>query len=1215
MMMMANNNSGEAKGGSSAGNAQPNEAAGGGGGGSGGGEESGSDGGGGGGSANASTGDNEVNIRRGLDVIQSMIDISADRLEGLRTQCATSAELTQQEIRTLETKLVKLFSDLLITKSKLPERLPARGLPATGNELKQWLRVVGLSCASLNAVIQQVSTLEGLLEKDDKELRTIMGNNVYVREEEIKRLTRASGNLKRYREQLEAVAGGRKVNAGDAMHDLFWDSWDRQPACHRTSPRVNRSLAGAKCNKPNVNYRHNNGPPMAAVPSGGEFHADQHITSPQSEESMQQHHEQLLNPHHTISPDEASTSGCTPSPSPPNSPSSVMLHGKQQQQQNRKGFPTTPPPKRKHQTALLTSSSSSSASSASTVTGTATVTTTQSAGAVAACAGGTNPADAASAAALTKSKSHESQFGGGGGGGAAGANNNHAVNNNNNNNNNGSSAGPGGGANNNPLYLVNNNNNIPTHVVPLGSNHETGGPAVVTSTTTTTPGNNILSESGTLMAANQRPMGNGSAGNRMGTFPRSRLHTEPTITSSNTMVSPSGGTTQPDHLSHPPQHHHHHHPHHHHHLHHGAPHHHPPSYHHHLQQQATSGGQSEGGEYGAGDGPPIIGHSSVPPKSPCTPIITRGMGHMIQHRFTKKFKVTKSTCDLCNKQMFFGYKCTECKYRCHRDCMQNVPPSCGLPQEFVDEFKKSLQSDTLLPTSVSPNIGRPPGGGTIPGAGGGGMMYVASARAGTLVRGPMHAIHACGGPDSSSAGSSCNSSSPSSPALLSLPPQTPGTSRQFNFPEVPNGQGVAGGSMMMVSTISTTGGSSLIASGGGGSLGSGGITIETHPIGVSSGGGVHAVRSVGSSGYGGDSGATIEIPTLQFSDIPDHGAVLGGENDKTGSASATSTDSSSDRTPIRLDSTEERDHESSWRQNSLSKEWDIPYDDLHLKEKIGNGRFGTVHRALWHGDVAVKLLKEDYVAGDPTLEAFKLEVATFKKTRHENVVLFMGACMNPPRLAIVTSLCKGNTLFTHIHLRKDKFNLNRTTLVAQQISQGMGYLHARGIVHKDLKTKNIFLENGKVIITDFGLFSATKLLYCELGLGIPSGWLCYLAPELMCNLTAYRPVEGDLPFTPASDIYAFGTVWYELLCGEFPFKSQPAESIIWQVGRGMKQTLANLQASRDVKDILIKCWNYHADDRPDFAKLLNLLERLPKKRLARSPSHPVQLSRSAESVF
>lgn len=80
----------------------------------------------------------------GLDIIQSMIDISADRLEGLRTQCVTSAELTQQEMRSLETKLVKMFTELLLTKERLPER-PPTSLPCAGGtgELKQWLRVVG----------------------------------------------------------------------------------------------------------------------------------------------------------------------------------------------------------------------------------------------------------------------------------------------------------------------------------------------------------------------------------------------------------------------------------------------------------------------------------------------------------------------------------------------------------------------------------------------------------------------------------------------------------------------------------------------------------------------------------------------------------------------------------------------------------------------------------------------------------------------------------------------------------------------------------------------------------------------------------------------------------------------------------------------------------------------------------------------------------------
>lgn len=165
--------------------------------------------------------------------------------------------------------------------------------------------------------------------------------------------------------------------------------------------------------------------------------------------------------------------------------------------------------------------------------------------------------------------------------------------------------------------------------------------------------------------------------------------------------------------------------------------------------------------------PIIVSDTSAPPRSPCTPV--RGMGHMIQHRFSKKFKWTSSTCDLCNKQMFFGFKCTECKYRCHKDCKSNVPPSCGLPKEFVDEFKKTLYSDGL---NASPNLPRA------------GLMPVKRNNEARHRPQIMHTIPFHHGADSSSAGSSCNSSSPSSPALLTIPPQTPANKSQFNFPEI-----------------------------------------------------------------------------------------------------------------------------------------------------------------------------------------------------------------------------------------------------------------------------------------------------------------------------------------------------------------------------------------------------------------------------------------------
>jgi len=52
-----------------------------------------------------------------------------------------------------------------------------------------------------------------------------------------------------------------------------------------------------------------------------------------------------------------------------------------------------------------------------------------------------------------------------------------------------------------------------------------------------------------------------------------------------------------------------------------------------------------------------------------------------------------------------------------------------------------------------------------------------------------------------------------------------------------------------------------------------------------------------------------------------------------------------------------------------------------------------------------------------------------------------------------------------------------------------------------------------------------------------------------------------------------------------------------------------------VQDLLMQCWAYKPDDRGEFKDLLHQIERLPKKKLSRSPSHPVQLSRSADSVL
>ncbi|KAH9738420.1 serine/threonine-protein kinase CTR1 [Citrus sinensis] len=94
---------------------------------------------------------------------------------------------------------------------------------------------------------------------------------------------------------------------------------------------------------------------------------------------------------------------------------------------------------------------------------------------------------------------------------------------------------------------------------------------------------------------------------------------------------------------------------------------------------------------------------------------------------------------------------------------------------------------------------------------------------------------------------------------------------------------------------------------------------------------------------------------------------------------------------------------------------DIPWNDLVLKEKIGAGSFGTVHRADWHGsDVAVKILMEQEFHAERFKE-FLREVAIMKRLRHPNIVLFMGAVTQPPNLSIVTEYLSRGSLYRLLH--------------------------------------------------------------------------------------------------------------------------------------------------------------------------------------------------------
>ncbi|XP_058647233.1 RAF proto-oncogene serine/threonine-protein kinase isoform X2 [Onychostoma macrolepis] len=282
--------------------------------------------------------------------------------------------------------------------------------------------------------------------------------------------------------------------------------------------------------------------------------------------------------------------------------------------------------------------------------------------------------------------------------------------------------------------------------------------------------------------------------------------------------------------------------------------------------------------------------------------------------------------------------------------------------------------------------------------------------------------------------------------------------------------------------------------------------------------------------------------------------------------------------------------------------WEIEASEVVLHSRIGSGSFGTVYKGKWHGDVAVKILK----VVNPTpeqLQAFRNEVAVLRKTRHVNIVLFMGY-MTKANLAIVTQWCEGSSLYKHLHVQETNFQMFQLMDIARQTAQGMDYLHAKNIIHRDMKSNNIFLHEGLTVkIGDFGLATVKARWSGSHRVEQPSGSILWMAPEVI-------RMQDNNPYSFQSDVYSYGIVLYELMTGELPYSMiGNRDQIIFMVGRGyLTPDLSKLYKScpKAMKRLVADCIQKCKDERPLFPQILSSIELLQHSlpKINRSASEP-----------
>lgn len=265
----------------------------------------------------------------------------------------------------------------------------------------------------------------------------------------------------------------------------------------------------------------------------------------------------------------------------------------------------------------------------------------------------------------------------------------------------------------------------------------------------------------------------------------------------------------------------------------------------------------------------------------------------------------------------------------------------------------------------------------------------------------------------------------------------------------------------------------------------------------------------------------------------------------------------------------------------LGKKLDGRYE---LREIIGIGGMAVVYSAFdleQNRKVAVKLLKEEYLANDEFRRRFKTESKAISVLSHPNIVKVYDVCLGDRLQYIVMELVDGITLKEFIELQKI-LSWQDSVLFASQILSALVNAHENGIVHRDIKPQNILLtSSGTIKVTDFGIAQFMRQNPADAGRTI--GSVHYMSPE---------QARGDKVDTRA-DLYSVGIMMYEMLTGRLPFDSEnPTQVAMMQMSApAIAPRKVNPDIPVGLEEIIARAMRKNPDERYQWAaELLAALE-------------------------
>ncbi len=230
-------------------------------------------------------------------------------------------------------------------------------------------------------------------------------------------------------------------------------------------------------------------------------------------------------------------------------------------------------------------------------------------------------------------------------------------------------------------------------------------------------------------------------------------------------------------------------------------------------------------------------------------------------------------------------------------------------------------------------------------------------------------------------------------------------------------------------------------------------------------------------------------------------------------------------------------------------------DRYAIQEELGAGGMATVYLAedlKLHRKVAVKVLRPE-LAAVIGAERFLNEIKVTANLQHPNILALYDSGEVDTFLYYVMPYVEGESLREKLN-REKQLAIEEAVSISTAVANALDYAHRHEVIHRDIKPANILLHDGQPVVADFGIALAVtaagghRLTETGLSLGTPE----YMSPE---------QATGDRGVDARSDLYALGSVLYEMLTGDPPHTGSSVQQIVMKIVTDEPRPVTDLRKS------------------------------------------------------